>query len=911
MASLSGSPKRCDMSGPSTPPPNDALAAGLAALERQDYAVAIAQLEAASQNAPTPLGRFKAQAALIRAYERSGNIQQAIFGTQLLLRSADESVRTWASETLAELNTEYAHLLFTDEATPPLPESAPPADDQPNGSEPVAEAKPTLAETPATVPEVAPDAAEPTHSKSSANSSDPTGFVPLADASPAAPSRPSSPSPPEHDAPSESAQNPFVFPDEVIPAGDTPEGGVSEAIAPHAADEAARKAAHHSARSHSRRAPVRRQTPPPAAAPQTSPQKTVRQASQHQHSRRALVARRATSAASAKILPNRPIPWRQADRAQRWTPLAPMQRTEFWLSQAWTAIALLLIFSALLQTAMAWGNPVRRFFSRFIPIYQWRFLENRPTWVVLIALVAVLCVSPWVLDFILRRFYGSRSMTLDDLASHSPEAARLLKRTCQQQSCPPPQLNLIVDQAPMLLGYGFLPRTVRLVVSQGLLQQLNNDEIAALCAAQWAAAPSWGMAPLSLVTLVAQIPYQVYWQVAAWGDRLNQPFGQAVMGAIAAIAYGIYWLIHGTGLWLARTTTWQSDRAAVGLTGNPNGLMRALLKVSTGMAHELKRQGKTGPLLESFDLLMPVDYQTALSLGSAYPHSLGDAASLDVDADPWGQSPALETDIFNWGRLNPHRRWLTLNQPHPCLGDRLHALTQITHQWRLDSELTWKTPPPAATTPSPIWLQAAPFVAVPVGLACAGILWLVGGIAGLVDFRPLTWLWGDRSILWGCLAIGASFGILIRLNTFFIDIKSTNLRIDPDLPDLLRDSASLPVDGQPVQLEGKLLGRQGMNNWLNQDLFLDSATGLVKLHHVSPLGPLGSIFMGRSRPLGLLGRPVVITGWFRLGATPWLDVSTIRTRGGRSLRSHHSTWSSILAVGLAVWGAVVIYRGSF
>ncbi|MEB3356638.1 MAG: M48 family metalloprotease [Synechococcales bacterium] len=845
------------MSGPSTHPPNDSLAAGLAALEQQDYAVAIAHLEVAAQNAPTPLTRFKAQAALIRAYERSGNIQQAIFSTQLLLRSSDASVRDWATDTLEELNTQYVQIPASDSLTP----------------------SPTVT-SPATA----------RADEHFSDSTDPTGFVPL-NASPLH-SHPSTHPPATPPAPAaEPAPNPFVFPEEIA----------AEAIAPN--DPAA-------AISPDAIAPVARlpkpTTRPPAhsAAPQPKPRS-------RKSSQRPSHSPQAYPPVTAKVLPPRPIPWRQADRAQRWGSLPPVRQPEFWLSQVWTAIALTLVSSALLQTAMAFGNPVRRFLSRFIRVYRWTFLETHPTWVVLIGLVGVLCVSPWVLDFILGRFYGRRPMTLDDLAAHSPEASRLLKRICQQQSCPLPKLGLIADSAPLLLGYGIVPRTVRLVVSQGLLQQLSDDEIAALYATRWAAAKSWGMAPLSLVTLVAQIPYQVYWQVATWGDRLGQPFGQAVLGAIAALTYGIYWLLHGTGLWLARTVAGQGDRAAAGLTGNPNGLIRALLKITVGMAHELKRQGKTSPLWESFDLLMPVDHRTALTLGSVYSHSLASEESVDVDADPWGQSPALTTGIFNWGRLNPHRRWLTVNQPHPPLGDRLYTLTQIAQQWRLDSELSWKAPPPPTATPSPIWLQAAPFVAIPIGLMVAGFLWLVGGIAGLMGFQPLTWLWGDRSILWGCLAIGASFGILIRLNSFFIDIKSSNLQINPDLPDLLRNTAPLPVDGHPVQMEGKLMGRQGVSNWLNQDWYLDSPTGLVKLHIVSPLGPFGSIATGGGRPHAFLGRPVVVTGWFRSGATPWLDVSTLRTRGGRALQSHHSTWSSVIAIALAVWGAVVIYRGSF
>ncbi len=69
-------------------------------------------------------------------------------------------------------------------------------------------------------------------------------------------------------------------------------------------------------------------------------------------------------------------------------------------------------------------------------------------------------------------------LSSDTLSTHSPEAIRVLQRYCRQQRWSLPRLAILPTSVPMALTYGNLPRTARIVVSQGLLEQLADDEIA-------------------------------------------------------------------------------------------------------------------------------------------------------------------------------------------------------------------------------------------------------------------------------------------------------------------------------------------------------------------------------------------------------------------------------------------------
>ncbi|MDE5104207.1 MAG: hypothetical protein O4807_14910, partial [Trichodesmium sp. St19_bin2] len=173
------------------------------------------------------------------------------------------------------------------------------------------------------------------------------------------------------------------------------------------------------------------------------------------------------------------------------------------------------------------------------------------------------------------------------------------------------------------------------------------------------------------------------------------------------------------------------------------------------------------------------------------------------------------------------------------------------------------------------------------------------------------WLFGDISILVGCLAMGFSIGILIRINRFFPDVKLTKLLLNPDLSELLSDLKALPLDSQTIQLKGQLLGKSGMSNWLGQDLILQTTRGLVKLHYSNQLGPLGNLWPKINRPADFVGKSITVTGWWRRGATPWIDINTMKTENGQIINSGHPLWSTIVAFSFAIWGAYMVLIGGF
>ncbi len=598
---------------------------------------------------------------------------------------------------------------------------------------------------------------------------------------------------------------------------------------------------------------------------------------------------------NAPSTPYRPQ-WRQAGRLTRGKSLGKVVWWRLGLVQIGTSVALFWLVQQLLFQPPNWYWQVM---MKLPLLHISRAASQPPVMAVLIGLVLLAGGSRWLLDGLLLRVYGLRELTLRQLAQISPEAGRSLPRFCQQRQIPIPDLGILPVPEPMTFSYGVLPWVTRTVVSQGLLDRLADDEIATLYAQEVGHIATGTVPLLSLVMVVAHIPYTLYWTGAEWGRRQAVPVLRLAATGVTALSYGAYALIRWGGLWAARSRSYYGDRAATELTGNPNGHTRALLKLAIGMAETMQQQGKTSYLLEGFDLLLPIGPQQGITLGSLYPHT--------------PLEPLLE-----WDRISPYRSWLSLNQTHPPLGDRLYLLDLYARHWKLDSELDFGHDSAAVnrrrkaglTRPEwqTLWLQAAPFV----GLAAGGVIAL--GLMGLgtVGFwwriDALSWMMGDRTLIRSLPLIGFSLGTFLRINAFFPDIVPNKNTIPPAIVALL--GARLPVHSQPIQIQGKLLGRPDMSNALSQDLWLQTAAGMVRLHSLSRWGPLGNLLPQATPATALLHQDVVVTGWGRRGVIPWIDIETLRSRLGRTHTSHHPIWSTILATGMALLGIFTLIQGS-
>ncbi|MBC6479306.1 MAG: M48 family metalloprotease [Hormoscilla sp. GM7CHS1pb] len=458
--------------------------------------------------------------------------------------------------------------------------------------------------------------------------------------------------------------------------------------------------------------------------------------------------------------------------------------------------------------------------------------------------------------------------------------------------------------------------TARIVVSEGLLEQLEDDEIATIYAAQLAQIVNWDFLVMSVGVLVLQIPYILYWQVAKWGeyasDRIERPLLEFLFTTVAALvanlSYGSYWLLRLPLLWLSRQRLLYSDAGAVATTGNPNALTRALLKIAIGITDDIQKTKSTSFLTESFDLLNPVGYSQAI-------------CNWPADAN------------WSWDILNPYSRWLTWGSGHPLMGVRLERLAHYARYWGLETELDLPAHRPEGkrskgsraeigdTIKSAVSLLLKSYEVAPLlqralinslvlGLGFRIFLWLMGKIAYFMYIGNLVWLSQDQrgDLMAACLLISFSISILVQLNRYFPDVKRPTALTEVHLTEAIANSQALVRNSQTCCLQGKLWGRRGLSNGLGQDLILQTGSVTVKLHYISPLGPIGDLWNGRLRPRDFIGKSVTATGWLRRGAIVWLDLETLGTRANRTSHSYLPIWLTIIAFAAGLWGSYLIWQ---
>ncbi|CDN13965.1 protease htpX-like protein [Richelia intracellularis] len=576
----------------------------------------------------------------------------------------------------------------------------------------------------------------------------------------------------------------------------------------------------------------------------------------------------------------RTIQWRKAQRAKVWQPLNPVNLTPLRLLAAGTFIAMFWLVRELVKWLMGTTNYVLVKLPFLQPL---QFLYKDPSNILLLILLIAVGASPWTLDWLFKNWYNQKPLNKETLNRYSHEAIRVLHRYCQQRGWDFPKLKIVPMAVPIAFAYGNLPLNTRIVVSQGLLEQLEVDEIATIYASQLAHIRHWDVAVMSLVLLITIPIYQLYQYISAWGDCISLPWAQKILSIISSLVYVVWYTFSFATFPLSQVRIYHSDRVACDTTGNPNGLSRAILKIAMGIANDVDKQAHTSWQLKSLNSVIPISHHQGLSLGSIAPQVTFES-------------------FLMWDNLNPYSRWFTLNSSHPLIGARISKLGIIARRWHIPAEINIESQPSLRLKHQSFLLHIAPWLGIPTGMVFAFFIWLVWQIAYAIKWLNVKWIYDDWGYVWGCMLIGFSIGILVRINFFFPEIRPDTIKTEKKLPNYLNNPAALPIDSMSVLLIGTLLGIRGVGNSIGQDLILRTKIGLVKLHHIPWWGK-------NTRPQDLIGRQVMVTGWARRGATPWIDIHTLKTQAGKPITSPHQIFSVVIATGATAWGAYLLLTG--
>jgi Zn-dependent protease with chaperone function len=456
--------------------------------------------------------------------------------------------------------------------------------------------------------------------------------------------------------------------------------------------------------------------------------------------------------------------------------------------------------------------------------------------------------SPLVLDLFLRWMQSLEWVSREELPPHLVE---FLDQLCRTRKIPFPRVGIIDDGNPNAFTYGHYPANARLVLTAGLVEILDEDELEAVVAHEVGHIVHWDFVVMTLAALVPVLLFSLYRLVGGGGGRKSRAPVQVVV-----VVYLLYVLSEYVILFLSRAREYYADRFSGSSTRQPNTLASALVKIAYGLAAAKpeEAQAKGGSGLRAVSALGIFDPGTALSLAAA-------------SAGPGGVAQKDMVGAMQWDLWNPWAGFYELGSTHPLPAKRILALGQLAERLGQQPAVRFD-----ARQPESYWDEFFFDVAVtalPLALPFAAL--------GLM--LPTMALWGGLGPMWGLHALGIAlvgYGVGAVIRT----VWSYRAGSFPDatVAALLQEVKVSGVRSVPARLKGRIIGRGIPGLVYSEDLVLRDDTGFIFLDYRQPFR-LMELWFGLARAGDLVGRDVTATGWYRRAPTPFFELGTLEIGG--------------------------------
>lgn len=403
----------------------------------------------------------------------------------------------------------------------------------------------------------------------------------------------------------------------------------------------------------------------------------------------------------------------------------------------------------------------------------------------------------------------------------SPNILKFIDETCKNINIKTPTLGVIADGNPNAFTYGYGPAYAKIVVTQGLLDILDEDEIKSVIAHELGHIKHNDFIAMMIISLIPMILYQIY----AWtkrGDKSNPIYW------VGLAAYAVYVLSQYLVLFFSRMREYYADNFARRVIGNGEGLKNSLIKIAYGYTAMEKKKPMTAGSLGFANLAQ----SEGLVLG--YGKLNGRLRSIDR--------------LIKWDLNNIWSRWYEINSTHPMTAKRIMALDdKNTYARSISIGIIAKFLAEAAISILP-WT-----IAIAIGLYAEtkndhGSF--ITNIFRTFMHNPL-------------LIIALGVAILIK---YYYSYRGNfeNYSIE----ELLQKENASPVAGIPAIIEGKIIGKGIPGLFYSEDLVVEDGTSIMLIDYRQPMRILEFLF-GVLGADAMQGKTVKIIGWYKRGMRPY------------------------------------------
>jgi len=516
-------------------------------------------------------------------------------------------------------------------------------------------------------------------------------------------------------------------------------------------------------------------------------------------------------------------------------------------------------------------------------------------WVLLygiILLVTEFAISPFLMDMTLRWAQGLRWVGLEDLPKG---ISSTLQRICQEQKIRVPRLGILEDGNPNAFTYGHTPTNARLILTRGILDLLEPEEVETILAHEVGHAKHWDMAIMTAAQLVPLVFYYLYRiskesRSKSESKKSGNGKGESARLLVALGAYLLYVVSQFLVLWLSRTREYFADRFAGEVTRKPNALASALIKIAYGMAGQ-EPVAQQELAAQKGSVLRRPQGEAVTPLGLFDPKAARTVALETATVHPGIKKMGGEIDraalkeVMRWDRWNPWAKYYELQSTHPLVANRLQYLGEQAASMGQQPFVLFNL-----LKPESYWDEfAVDFL----------LLWLPVLAMGLGAAIGMST--GSPAAVWGGAIAGWGLGMLGQISFQYPQGNFPEMSI-VSLLKQVKVSAARPI---PCTLKGTIIGRGVPGLIWSEDFVLQDDTGILFLDYQQPLR-FWEFFFGLMRGARLQNTPVTATGWFRRSPVPYLEIWTL-TDGEKARRCYTRVAKFIGGIVLLIAGVSILF----
>lgn len=506
------------------------------------------------------------------------------------------------------------------------------------------------------------------------------------------------------------------------------------------------------------------------------------------------------------------------------------------------------------------------------------YLCNYPAYgaigAVIILMLIQFLISPWLTDLNMKWFYKA------NFDAPIPDyLRRFIEETCESKNMKYPKVAVIYDGAPNAFTYGRTKNDARIVITQGIFDLLDEEEVKSVVAHEIGHAVHYDMLLMTVVQLVPMALYAIYdacmraTKSAAKRSSDDDDKAAAGLALIGLVALLLYVISEYVILWFSRTREYYADDFSARATQNPAALASALIQIGLGLSTR-KSSAKSDKMRHS----------------ASSPSALGIS---DIKTSAGISVCALENGYINreyvkeamkWDLWNVWAKLYELSSTHPLVSKRVLALGKVSEEFGQRPFVDFDLEKPESYVDD--------FFRELVLIFLPSFCIIAGAIAGIVLLiNPVT-------VNMGMVAIAG--GIVLALLASLLKFRHCHPGgYEPrDIRDLLGEVKVSGITSIACELDGEIIGRGNPGCIFNEDYVLQDDTGIMLLDYDQPLRVVNKIF-AIFKSAENFHKQVHVIGWYRRKPIPYVEIKSYEVDG--IIKKCHSVtfgyvWRYILLV---------------